>query len=110
MIKTVLITALISFVVFYVLGLLSQRWLLIRKTPACEHDWQILLEKYPTFTQDRWQCEKCRLVQNFAHDAPPVTTKLDLCDIGHLHVVAIPEWKWPDTIYNVEGKSNGRQT
>lgn len=94
-----LAVALVSFAVFYTLGLLTAKWWRGPK-PPCHHQWTVLLEKYPTFTQDRWKCSECGLAENFPHDKPPIKTDLEICSMGHLHVVAeVPEWdEWPDIV------------
>lgn len=95
-----IVVALVSFAIFFPLGLLTSRWLKRRVKPACRHRWRVLIEKYPTFTQDRWKCDECGLCENFPHDKPPMKVTTEICNMGHLHVADVSEWddEWPDMI------------
>lgn len=89
---------------FYALGVLV-RWAMTKRAPSCRHQWRILIEKYPRFTQDRWICDECKLTQNFPHDAPPVNIITDVCSMGHVHVSGYEEWdEWPEYIGAKEGR------
>lgn len=94
------ITGLISFVVFFALGwILGERRRRRARVSCDDHRWRVLLEKYPTFTQDRWKCDECGLTENFPHDQPPTKTATEICDMGHVHVAGYPEWEeWPDVV------------
>lgn len=95
-----IITGLVSGVIGGLLGILTRRWLQAMTKPPCRHHWRIMIEKYPTFTQDRWKCEDCGKWQNFRHDHPPIKTDTQICNMGHVHTTAeIPERdEWPNVI------------
>lgn len=98
------IVAIISFAVFFPLGLITRKWLTDRLKDPCAHEWRVLTEKYPTFTENRWKCDKCGLAENFPDSQPPVKTTLEICSMGHLHTVIKPPAEyaayeeWPDTV------------
>lgn len=96
-----IIVAVISFVVFFPLGILTRKWLNSILKGPCEHDWYVLIEKYPTFTENRWRCRDCGECKNFPDSQPPVKTTLEICNMGHMHTVvkAPTEWdEWPETV------------
>lgn len=62
-------------------------WIRKQSKPPCEHRWTILLEYYPTFTEDYWQCRRCSKCVAFPNDEPPVKLKREICSLGHLHIV-----------------------
>lgn len=54
----------------------------------CEHPrWRILLENYPSYTKDYWECRRCGRTQVFQNSEPPVKLKTEICSLGHLHIV-----------------------
>lgn len=94
-----LVAGLISFIVFYPLGCLTGKWLRQVLKPSCSHEWEVLVEKYPTFIEDRWTCTKCGVCENFFHSEPPVRIAREMCDMGHVHIVPVPEWEeWPNVV------------
>lgn len=48
---------------------------------------QCLLEYYPSFTKDYWECRRCGRAQVFNHDDPPVRIKTAICNLGHVHII-----------------------
>lgn len=94
----ILTVTVVTFSIFYALGLLTAKWLHEYK-PPCRHHWTVLLEKYPTFTYDWWKCSTCGLTQKFPYDKPPVPFETEICSMGHVHIAKITEQdEWPDTI------------
>jgi hypothetical protein len=67
-----------------------RRWLielLGGRVIDCEHKWTVLIENYPTFTQDYWTCKKCGLTKAYPNDAPPEKLKIAICDLGDVHII-----------------------
>lgn len=94
-----LVVGLISFAVFYVLGYLTGRRLRRTLRPPCDHQREVLIEKYPTFIEDRWTCTACGACENFSHNEPPVRIAREVCDMGHVHTIVVPEWEeWPNYV------------
>lgn len=66
-------------------------WLirLLGGTPKapCKHKWFVLIEFYPRFTEDYWQCRKCGFTKAFPNEEPPEPLKTKICDLGHVHIV-----------------------
>lgn len=56
------------------------------KSP-CKHKWRVLIEHYPTFTQDYWQCRKCQFTKAYQNDAPPEPIRTEICNLGDVHIV-----------------------
>lgn len=89
---TLLFIGLVSFLALRVLGYLTAL------APRCQHRWSVLTEKYPTFAENRWRCSECGLTENYLYDQPPVRTSLEICNMGHAHVVVSEREEWPDVV------------
>ena len=61
------------------------------------HDWKLLLENYPSYAYDWWQCTKCGMTDKFTTSEAPFETELVMCNLGHLHTQK-KEAEWPETI------------
>ena len=54
---------------------------------TCGHDdWRVLIEHYPTFAWDKWQCAICGICKDFPNNAPPVPIETAICCMGHVHI------------------------
>lgn len=49
--------------------------------------WRVMLECYPSFTKDYWECARCNQTQVFDNNQPPVKLKYEVCSLGHLHIM-----------------------
>lgn len=56
-------------------------------TVKCNHKWTVPLEHYPTFTQDYWQCKRCKFTKAFQNDKPPEPIKTEMCNMAHFHII-----------------------
>jgi hypothetical protein len=68
-----------------------RQWLIRRLggTPKepCNHKWRILIEHYPSYTKDYWQCGRCKVMKIFQNDEPPVPVQTEICNLGDIHIV-----------------------
>jgi len=53
----------------------------------CKHKWIVLIENYPTFTEDYWQCKRCGFTKAYPNDEPPEPIKTAFCSMAHGHIV-----------------------
>lgn len=64
---------------------------LIRKlggvVKTCDHKWRILIEHYPSFTKDYWECTRCNIAKVFPNGDPPVPLQTEICSLGDVHIV-----------------------
>jgi hypothetical protein len=67
-----------------------KQWL-IRKlggtVKTCNHRWRVLIEHYPTYAWDKWECERCKICKDFPHSDPPTPLKTEICNLAHVHIV-----------------------
>jgi len=67
-----------------------KRWLIETlggKVVDCKHKWSVLIENYPTFTQDYWQCKKCGFTKAYQNSKPPEPIKTEMCSMAYFHIV-----------------------
>lgn len=67
-----------------------RRWLiqlLGGRVNDCQHKWIVLIEHYPTFTKDYWQCKRCGFTKAYENSEPPEPIKTEMCSMAHLHIV-----------------------
>lgn len=53
----------------------------------CKHKWTVIIENYPTYTQDYWQCKRCNFTKAFQNSEPPEPIKTAFCSMAHQHIV-----------------------
>lgn len=64
-------------------------WLTRKAAPPkpCVHRWGILIEHYPTFAKDRWQCRECGACETFEFGQPPTKLDMEVCSLGTMHIM-----------------------
>jgi len=69
----------------------SFRYWLIRQlggtVKTCNHKWRILIQRYPTYAWDKWQCVRCNTCKDFPNNAPPEPLRTEICNLGDVHIV-----------------------
>jgi len=78
----------------------------------CAHKWIVLIEHYPTYTQDYWQCKRCGFTKAYENDSPPEAVKTAFCSLAHQHIVNgrdIPEELTLDYILLERDRIRARQ-